>query len=44
VGDDEEEMVFQNAKRAIEVTNGHSDFESSDNKHRKQLHIIYGSS
>jgi hypothetical protein len=41
---DGEEMEFQNANRAIKVVYGHSDSKSSDNEHRKQLHIIYGGS
>jgi hypothetical protein len=41
-GDDEEEMEFQNAKRAIKVIYDHSDFESSDNERRGMLHVIYG--
>jgi hypothetical protein len=39
-------MDFQNAKRAIKVIYDHSnsDSESSNNKHRKQLHIMYDGS
>jgi hypothetical protein len=37
-------MEFQNAKRAIKVIYGHSDSESSDNEHHKQLHVISGGS
>jgi hypothetical protein len=41
---DEEEIEFQNAKRAIKVIYGHSDSESSNNECRKQLHIMYNGS
>jgi hypothetical protein len=44
VTSDEEEMEFQNAKRAIKVVYDPSDSESSDNEHRKQLHVIYDGS
>jgi hypothetical protein len=37
-------MEFQNAKRVIKVIYDHSDSKSSDNEHRKQLHIIYDGS
>jgi hypothetical protein len=37
-------MEFQNVKRAIKVVYGHFVSESSDNEHRKQLHVIYGCS
>jgi hypothetical protein len=37
-------MDFLNAKRVIKVVYGHSDFESNDNEHRKQLHIMYDGS
>jgi hypothetical protein len=40
--DEEEEMEFQNTKRAIKVIYGHS--ESSDKEHHKQLHVMYGGS
>jgi hypothetical protein len=43
-GNDEEEMEFQNTKRAIKVIYDHSDSESNDNEHRKQLHVIYDGS
>jgi hypothetical protein len=39
-GNDDEEMEFQNAKRAIKVIYGHSDSESSGNERRNQLHVI----
>jgi hypothetical protein len=38
------EMEFQDAKRALKVVYGHSDSESSDNEHRKALHIMFGGS
>jgi hypothetical protein len=38
------EMEFQDAKRALKVVYGHSDSESSDNEHRKTLHVIFGGS
>jgi hypothetical protein len=37
-------MDFQNTKWTIKVVYGHSDSESSDNEHRKQLHIMYDGS
>jgi hypothetical protein len=37
-------MEFKNAKRAIKVIYDHSDSESSDNEHRKQLLAIYDGS
>jgi hypothetical protein len=38
------EMEFQDAKRALKVVYGHSDSESSDNEHRKVLHVMFGGS
>jgi hypothetical protein len=35
------EMEFQDAKRALKAFHGHSDSESSDNEHRKMLHIMF---
>jgi hypothetical protein len=40
-GDKEEEMEFQKAKRALKAIYGYSDTDSSDDEHRKQLHITY---
>jgi hypothetical protein len=40
----DEEMEFQNAKRALKAIYGHSDFESSDKEHHKALHIMFGGS
>jgi hypothetical protein len=37
-------MVFQNAKREMKAVYGHSDSESSDNEHRKALHVMFGAS
>jgi hypothetical protein len=37
-------MAFQNAKREMKAIYGHSDSESSDNDHRKALHIMFGGS
>jgi hypothetical protein len=38
------EMEFQDAKRALKAVYGHSDSESSDNEHRKTLHVMFGGS
>jgi hypothetical protein len=38
------EMEFQDTKRALKGVYGHSDSESSDNEHRKTLHVIFGGS
>jgi hypothetical protein len=38
------EMEFQDAKRALKAIYGHSDSESSDNGHRKTLHVMFGGS
>jgi hypothetical protein len=38
------EMEFQDAKRALKAVYGHSDSESSDNEHRKALHVKFGGS
>jgi hypothetical protein len=38
------EMKFQDAKRALKAVYGHSDSKSSDNEHRKMLHVIFGGS
>jgi hypothetical protein len=35
------EMEFQDAKRALNVIYGHSDYESSDNEHCKTLHVMF---
>jgi hypothetical protein len=40
----DEEMEFQDAKRALKVVYGNSDSQSSDNKCRKVLHIMLGGS
>jgi hypothetical protein len=37
-------MEFQNAKRAFKAVYGHSDSDSSDGKHCKQLHVMYDGS
>jgi hypothetical protein len=37
-------MEFQNAKRELNAVYVHSDSESSDNEHRKALHVIFGGS
>jgi hypothetical protein len=37
-------MEFQDAKRALKAIYGHSDSESSDNEHRKMLHVMFGGS
>jgi hypothetical protein len=34
-------MEFQNAKRAFKAIYGHSNSDSSDDKHRKKLHVMY---
>jgi hypothetical protein len=38
------EMEFQDAKRPLKAIYGHSKYESSDNEHRKMLHIMFGGS
>jgi hypothetical protein len=38
------EMEFQDAKRALKTIYGHFDSESSDNEHRKVLHVMFGGS
>jgi hypothetical protein len=38
------EMEFQDAKRGLKAVYGHSDSESSDNEHRKMLHVMFGGS
>jgi hypothetical protein len=35
------EMEFQDAKRALTALYGHSNSESSDNAHRKALHVMF---
>jgi hypothetical protein len=37
-------MELQNTKRAPKVIYDHSDSESSNNEHPKQLHVMYGDS
>jgi hypothetical protein len=37
-------MEFQDAKRALKAVYGHSNSESSDNEHRKVVHIMFGGS
>jgi hypothetical protein len=37
-------MEFQEAKRALKVVYSYSDSESSDNEHRKMLHVMFGGS
>jgi predicted phosphodiesterase len=37
---EEEEMEFQDAKRALKAVYGNSDSESSGNERRKTLHIM----
>jgi hypothetical protein len=34
-------MEFQYTKRALKAVYGHSDSESSDNEHRKMLHVMF---
>jgi hypothetical protein len=41
---EEEEMEFQDAKRALKAVYGNSDSESSGNEHRKTLHVMFGGS
>jgi hypothetical protein len=38
------EMEFQDAKKALKAVYGHSNSESSDNEHRKMLHVMFGGS
>jgi hypothetical protein len=38
------EIEFQDAKRALKAVYGHLDSESSDNEHRKTLHVMFGGS
>jgi hypothetical protein len=38
------EMEFQDAKRALNAVYDHSNYESSDNEHRKALHVMFGGS
>jgi hypothetical protein len=38
------EMEFQDAKRALKAVYGHSESKSSDNEHRKALHVMFGGS
>jgi hypothetical protein len=38
------EMECQDVKRALKAVYGHSDFESSDNERRKELHVMFGGS
>jgi hypothetical protein len=45
VGPQEEKDVeteLQDARKALKVVYGHSDSESSDNEHRKALHVMFG--
>jgi hypothetical protein len=35
------EMEFQDARRALKSVYGHSGSESSDNEHRKALHVMF---
>jgi hypothetical protein len=37
-------MEFQDAKRALKAIYGHSNSDSSDNEHRKALHVMFGGS
>jgi hypothetical protein len=37
-------MEFQEAKRALKVVYSYSDSKSSDNEHRKMLHVMFGGS
>jgi hypothetical protein len=39
--ENDEEMEFQKAKRDLKPIYGHSNSDSSDNEHRKTLHIIF---
>jgi hypothetical protein len=38
---EEEEMEFQDAKRALKAVYGNSDSESSGNERRKTLHVMF---
>jgi hypothetical protein len=38
------EMEFQDDKRALKAMYEQSDSESSDNEHRKALHVMFGGS
>jgi hypothetical protein len=40
----DEEMEFQDAKKALKAVYGHSDSESGDNECRKALHVMFGGS
>jgi hypothetical protein len=42
--DKDEEMEFQNAKRALKAVYDHSGFDSSTDEYHKMLHAMYGSS
>jgi hypothetical protein len=42
--EEEEEMEFQDAKRALKAVYGNSDSESSGNERRKTLHVMFGGS
>jgi hypothetical protein len=37
----DEEMVLQKAKRDLKAIYGYSDSKSSDNEHRKTLHVMF---
>jgi hypothetical protein len=37
-------MAFQDIERALTTIYGHSNYDSSTDEHRKQLHIMYGGS
>jgi hypothetical protein len=41
---EEEEMEFQDIKRALKAVYGNSDFESSGTERRKTLHVMFGGS
>jgi hypothetical protein len=41
---EEEEIEFQDAKRALKAVYGNSDSESSGNERRKTLHVMFGGS
>jgi hypothetical protein len=40
----DEELEYQDAKRALKEVYDHSDSDSSTDDHHKTLHVLYGSS
>jgi hypothetical protein len=41
VAEKDEELEFQDTKRALKAVYSNSDSESSDNEHHKALHIMF---